>query len=509
MRPPWGWIALIGAAWLALRLPVAFGMPLFMDEALYGAQAWTGLHDAGALFIGSPVARPPLQPWLAMGPLVAGLSPEAAVRIVSLASGLVTLGAVTALAARLGGRTSALFAAALCALLPFFVVNDVVGVADPVVTAAATCALLASVRLADDPRLRAGLLLGAALAAGVFAKLTGLLAVALAPAGLLLFDWPGADRSARLRRWTIGFAIALGMVAAVMVVMKLGADGSSLFKSESGLQEFRTPGDVLGDPVGSWRANDELLGTLASYVTWPVLLLAALGVAGARGPQRRLALLLALWAIVALAAGILGGRAPYPRYLMPAVPSIAVLAGHGAAMLARAVRARADARYAVALAGALLVALAIPAVRLDADVVTGPGDAGYPGQDRFQYVTGFPSGLGYDGLADALRQRSAGEGETVVAYDNLAPLQLGMELGNPQIEHRAHGISWREPFAVASGARRWTFVRANDPRADRAQFLLRLVGARIINRLPLGRYRLVAAYTRPEGLSTVQLLELR
>lgn len=509
MRPPWGWIALIGAAWLALRLPVAFGMPLFMDEALYGAQAWTGLHDAGALFIGSPVARPPLQPWLAMGPLVAGLSPEASVRIVSLASGLVTLVAVTALASRLGGRTSALFAAALSALVPFFVVNDVVGVADPVVTAAATCALLASVRLAEDPGPRAGLLLGSALAAGVFAKLTGLLGLSLAPAGLLLLDWRAPDRLARLRRWATGLGVALGMVAAAMVVMKLGADGSSLFKSESGLQEFRTPGDVLGDPAGAWRANDELLGTLASYVTGPVLLLAALAVAGARGRQRRLALLLALWALVALAAAILGGRAPYPRYLMPAVPPIVVLAGHGAAVLARAVRARADARYAVVLAGALLVVLAIPMARLDADIVTDPGDAGYPGQDRFQYVTGFPSGLGYDGLAGELRKRSAGERQTVIGYDNLAPLQLGVQLGNPQIEHRAHGISWREPFAVASGGRRWTFVRVTDPRASDARFLLRLSGARVINPLPLDRFRLVSAYTRPEGLSTVQLLELR
>lgn len=502
MRPPWGWIAVIGAAWLGLRLPVAFGLPLFMDEALYASEAATGLQDASALFIGSPYARPPLHTWLAMPPIAAGLSPEAAIRLVSLACGAVTAVAVYALATRLGGPRAGLAAAGLQAILPYFVVADVVGVADPVVTAAATSALLLAVR-ASEPGRGNSAALGLVLGAGVATKLSGLLAVPVA-LGLTL---AAAAARGSVMRGVRAAVVALAFVAATLLLIRVGSETGSITRSESGLTAFRTIGDVVRDPVGAYRTNTEFWSTLIAYVGPGVLGLAVVGLVTRAASARLLAAALAAWWTVATAAAFLVAVAPYARYLMPGIPALVALAGAGAVALSGRLAATG---VRAMLAPALVVAVcAAPALWLDLRLVAHPADAPYPELDRWQYVTGFPSGLGYDGLADELRKRSAGERQTVVGYDNLAPLQLGLQLGNPQIEHRSRGISWREPFSVASGGSRWTFVRVTDPRAADARFLLRLVGARVINPLPLDRYRLVAAYTRPEGLSTVQLLELR
>ena len=501
-------LLLLGAGYLALRLPFAARMPTFFDEALYAAESNTALHHASALFIGAPYARPPLHTWLAMPPIALGIPGIAAVRIVSIVAGLVTLSVVVALGRRLGGAATAAAAGVLYVVVPYFVVGDVVGVVDPVLTAAGMLALLLSIRLAEGAPWT-GVELGLALMAGVMTKLTALIALVLAPLGLLFFDWRPAGRRPRVLRWTRGMLAATLLVGCGLAINKLGAPEVSVTQSESGLLVHRPVSEILGDPLAGLHDNGPLVwAAFRGYMTIPVLLLALLGVAVATGRSRRLALILVVWSAAVIAAAIFAVYVPYPRYLMMGMPPLVVLAGHGLSLAARSVAVRLPRSRTALVTATVVVLVAIPAVRLDSQFIAKPATAPYPGHDRSQYVTGFGAGSGWKGIARTLRDRS-GPGTTVITFGSVSPLQLAFHLGLPSIEHHKRGVAWREPLTVVDGSRRWFFVGITDPRSRNAGFLVRQTAALQVHRLPLRRYKVVADFTTPEGLATNQLMQLR
>src|SRR3712207_3888529 len=90
--------------------------------------------------------------------------------------------------------------------------------------AAGTLALYLQLRLAAEPRLDLGLLLGGALAAGLLTKASGLYALLLLPFSLLAFDWRAAERWRRLARWAGCVAAALVIVLMGQALVRMSAD---------------------------------------------------------------------------------------------------------------------------------------------------------------------------------------------------------------------------------------------------------------------------------------------
>jgi 4-amino-4-deoxy-L-arabinose transferase-like glycosyltransferase len=219
----------------------------------------------------------------------------------------------------------------------------------------------------------AGLLLAAAVSVKATALLPGLVLLA----GPLVPALAARDR-ARLAAGlsALGAALAAGLAWLALVALP------NLERLRTALRiwpEVHYPGSpgALAARLGDYLANsDQALGR-----TMPLLAAAALGLAAAAArwrsldPRRREALLLAagwglgLWAVIAV-----GDYAPN-RYVVPALPGLAVLAGFGLDALARlaAGRGRAPWRAAV-VAGALAVAVAAPGVgRFLAGADPGPG----------------------------------------------------------------------------------------------------------------------------------------
>ena len=121
---------------------------------------------------------------------------------------------------------------------------------------------------------------------------------------------------------------------------------------------------------------------------------------------RRAALLLALLTAGPTIAFVAVSGIWYPRYLLFTTIPLLPLSAWGLVGLADA---RAAARppwrrsAAAAVAAGLLVLVLVPALRFDLALWTDPTRAPFPALDRFQYVTGWPSGYGSRDSVEFLR----------------------------------------------------------------------------------------------------------
>jgi 4-amino-4-deoxy-L-arabinose transferase-like glycosyltransferase len=399
------------AVYLATRLSFAARFPPFLDEALYASYADRAASSTRELFISFRIGQGPLLTWLAIPWIKVGLSPLAAVRMVSVASGLLTVVVVGRLAHELWGVAVGWVAAALCVAVPFFVVHDGIGVYEPLVTLEIAAALYLQLALARRPRLWVAVVLGLVLGLGLLTKQNALPAAALLPVSLLCFDWSPGGRGRRLAVWLAGVGVvALCLLGAVLVERgsRYYPDLQAARKSIL-LWPARPVTDVLDDP---WRVSGLNWTTyrpaLSGYVTVPLLALALAGVVPAWRSRPRATLVLLAWAVVPFAIALLFELRPFPRHVMYVLPPLLVLMALAvvrAAEHAARLRSRRLALLAVGAAGALAL---VPAAIVDRRALAHPATARYPGLDYWQYVAGWPAGAPWRDAADLIEHRDAG-----------------------------------------------------------------------------------------------------
>lgn len=470
-------------SYAATRAALLWRFPPFTDEALYAQWTWQGFNVPEDRFLALASGKEPLLPWIGMVWMWLGAEPITAVRLVSVVAGLATVVLVALITRELSPRRWAWASAAgVAVLLPFLVVNDVVGIYDPLAAAAVSAALLLHLRLARRPALGDALLLGLALGAGLLTKSTTLFALVLLPLGVIAFDWSREGASRRLAGWFGSIALAIGVAGLAYSTMLL----SEYYDDFRAAQEPTvTPAHSFGDGIrdlGHWLDHnvppyaDALLG----YFTLPVLALCALGAVIALRERLRPALVVAIWAAAPIGAAVLLADVPYPRYVLTAAPPLVVFTGIGGVVLVEWIWARGG--VFVAAAAATLVAL--PALAFDARVLLDPKTASYPSRDDSLYATGWPAGSPWPMIADELRRR-AGSGPALVVLGEHHPIAVQLLLLD---------------------APRLTFVRLDDPQAGSARF-----GVENDEPLPdppgVIRWRRVWSYQRPRGGLTASLYE--
>ena len=407
--------AALFAFFLVTRLFLLWRFPPFLDESLYGN--WASLvHDGvNNRFIALANGKLPLLSWLGGSIIGLGVEPLTAVRLVSLCSGLGTMALVGMLGARLGGRWTGIAAAGAYAVLPYALVHDVLGLMEPLVAAAGIAALYLQVRLAAQPRLDLGLLLGLAFGAGLLTKESGAIALVLLPASLLVFHWREAGWRRRLAAW-VGCAVVSLVVAGICYsVLTLSEFWDDYGSARASLGTWRPLGTGLSHPLRwlnhAWIGDRDLF---LGFVTWPILLLAALGLVRGLRTRPRLGLLYLLWALAPTVTAVLFLKETFARYLLPTVPLIALFAGHGAHTLARGTR-RLPAKWRPLATTGALALIALAALVFDGHILANPATAAYPGTSRSEYATGWAAGTGWKALAREL-ERQAAEKPIVVGY---------------------------------------------------------------------------------------------
>jgi 4-amino-4-deoxy-L-arabinose transferase-like glycosyltransferase len=324
----------VAGVFLVTRLLLLWRFPPFLDESLYATWAQAANDDNGQRFLALANGKLPLLPWLGAPLIWLGVEPITAVRLVSLGCGLAALALAGALGNRLAGPWGGVAAAGAYALLPYALVHDVLGLMEPLVAATALAALYLQVRLADRPRLDFALLLGLVLGAGILTKESGAIALVLVPFSLLVFHWhtPGARR--RLAAWVGCMAASLAVAGLCYSVLSLSDYWDDYAGARRSLGTWRSFTEGISHPLrwldDAWPGYRDLV---LGYVTWPVLLVLALGVVVALLERPRLALLYLIWGLAPVAAAVLFLTEEFARYLLPALPLVAIFVGAGAVRL--------------------------------------------------------------------------------------------------------------------------------------------------------------------------------
>ncbi len=381
------------------------------------------VHDSvNDRFVALAYGKLPLLSWLGAGFVFLGVEPLDAVRIVSIAAGATSLVLAGLLAARLGGTSAGILAAAVYSVLPLAFVHDVIGIMEPLVAALLVAALYLQMRLAERPEWTTAFLLGFVLGGGLLAKETGEIALVLFPASLLLFDWRPEERLRRLALW-LGCALtAMALAGLAYLVLTLSELWDDYPKARESLGTFRSLGDGLSHPLrwigGEWpEYRTEWLG----YTTTPIALAVAAGVVFALRRHGRLATLYVLWLLVPLVVDFLFLPNAFARYLVPMAPLLAVFAAYGLLCAGRTIARYARRPHRVGLiTGALGLVVLSSALVFDGQVLAEPATAPYPGSSREEYATGGAAGTGWRELAAELKRRAAPGQIEVVWYEGVS-----------------------------------------------------------------------------------------
>ncbi len=417
----------ITAAYLATRLSFIANFPYFVDEGTYAQFIYQGAHPPYDLFMSMTIGKEPMQAWLGILLVELGFNSLTAVRLVSVFSGLATVGVIGLLGWRMGGIAIGLAAAALSVVLPFFFVHDGIGIEEPLVTLIMASALYVQIQLARCPSIWRALLLGSILACGYLTKQSTLPALALIPVSLICFDWSPDGRRQRVMLWLLGIALVLVMVAGADLLLQTSPhykEFVAVRESGAGNYPVRSLSAVLAHPFAGWSQSWSVYRpALESYVTFPLIASATAGAAIGLWRQPRLTTVLLVWLVVPFVVALLFTESPFPRNVMYVMPPAIVLMAYAFVEAGRWCLRVMPHNTAVIATAAATIALLLPALRFDARVLAHPATTRYPSLDDWQYVTGVPAGSPWPGLASAIRRFAAGQRVVVatpvsVSYEN-------------------------------------------------------------------------------------------
>jgi hypothetical protein len=402
-------LVILGIASRLFRLTV---LPPFLDESWY--ISWAMKLTSGMSLV---------RPWLAgkglpifvdalVLPLASGHD-LAASRAVTVAFSAVTVAAAFALARRLYDSRTAVVAALFYVLCPFTLFHDRLFLADAVVTTFVALALVASIDLARDGRLRDGARAGLALALGVLSKASGVLLLFLPAAAWLAFARPLRRSAPAL---AAAYAVALGSIAVPLWIFLRGTDAVRVALADGSLS-----------PLDRAKHNaPQLAEWLWTWATPPLCLLAVLAIVAAALRRHVPSLFLAAVALVPLAALVATATTWYPRYVHFVALPLLVLAARGVVVLVDLAPGRLTAGRRAVLLGAASLGALVPAVANDARLWSDPRLARMPSVDRFQYIEGWPSGYGGRESVAAVKAERARhpDGLTIVVRSHALPATL-------------------------------------------------------------------------------------
>jgi hypothetical protein len=417
------WLAL-GVLYLVSRLYRLDTFPLFVDEGVY---AWWGDRILHGDWLRAFGASKPLSAWLVTVAMGLGFDRVVGPRLAHLAVAVVEPVAIGLLAHHFISRRAAFVAVSLWLLAPYALFFERLATPDVILAATGTCTAYLSALSAttsDDLHgahvwLRFGT--GFVVCAAILAKPPVSVFFVICPALAMIclqpmYAWQGRLKALALCYLLPGIMLA-AMVLAVAVRWRL-----HLYPIGFGLEELSKTSVGDGGVVARWLGNANLFGQwLGSYFTQPAAVLVGVSfIAGCvRGPRiiRYLACLPAAY----LAALLLFGGWLAPRYLLPVLPELLLIAAWALDSLLGHIEKRAsrtETRYLLArwpiyvLAVGCALVLA-PALYFDATILVRPLSAPLPLADRLQYIEGAASGFGLAEAAGYLERTVATSPSTV------------------------------------------------------------------------------------------------
>jgi 4-amino-4-deoxy-L-arabinose transferase-like glycosyltransferase len=305
---------ILAAVYFILRLVFLDRLPIFTDEAIYVRWAQIALHDASWRFISLTDGKQPMYVWFAMilikfihDPLIAG-------RLVSVATGFLTMLGLSALTYELfKNKRTAFLVAALYIVYPFAQVVDRLAIYDSMVATFYVWALYVSVLLVRRVRLDIAYTLGFIIGAGVLTKSSNFFSIYLLPFLLILFDFKQKNAKRKLINFVLFAAIAAAISYGLYNILRL----SPLF------QMIATKNATFVYPISEWIHHpfvyffsnlNGLSSWLLQYLTPSFLILILIAILLINKFFKEKVLLLIFFVLPFLALALFG-RLIYPRFI--------------------------------------------------------------------------------------------------------------------------------------------------------------------------------------------------
>jgi 4-amino-4-deoxy-L-arabinose transferase-like glycosyltransferase len=481
---------------VGLRLHRLGLFPVFIDETLHimRARDTLDLHPLAGVAHGKA-----LIPWLLalVQPLENAVWASRAMVVLVSALGLAAL---LALGRRLLGRRVALVAGLLYVALPFTFFFERLAMSDGLAAAFGLLSgWLVAVALGTADR-RIAPLAGLSLALAILTRLSMVIVLALPALGWLLL---APDKRRVLRLIALMYAVcALALAPVVALAWRVGL-GISYAEGKFASAALASLFARLGTNVA------QSIAWLRGYVGLPLLVLGALGIAGAALRRDRKALYVAGLALLPIAELWLVSTLSYPRYYLPAAGSLLLLAS-ALAFWAIGWDERIHKRGGLStdpvsgrlLGGVGLLALALillPMLRFIQTAYTDPASLPLPAPDNSTYIRSENSGYGVVEAAAWLASYTQQvEGVTTLCAVRATCERLSDYLyGTPHLEFARTDVLTPSWLAEQTAAGRVVLIAEDDPPPATAY-------------QPTGEYRLEAArsFARPGGQSSFVLWQI-
>ena len=435
------------AVCLALRTANLGALPIFFDEAghMRSAQIVGTLPRPDLWLISLNYGAPPLFSWLAAPFTRLIPDPLLATRLASAAVGTLGLLIIWAAGRALWGSMPALLAAVLYALCPFVLFYNRIALLDGLVATCGAGALFFALELSRHARTRDALALALCLAAGMLTKIFAV-SMLLLPVLAVAAAWPAQRRTVRRKAVLAALLGLLPLVALLLTPQGGGLLSATHAHAHAGEQ----PLAAIVHQLATWA------GALWLYLTPPILALAVLGLWTMR--HERTARLLGPWALLGgLPPALVPGAFLAPRYFLYIAVPILLLSARGLLAVAAGLSARLHhvPLWLLVLCGAALTAT--PAAAADRAIIISPSRTPLIAFDRWQYVTGWPSGYALTHVVAYLHRQEAHGPITVISSMYNPPgdaliVLLGHER-NITLTNVDFSTLRRHPLRVAPGHR--------------------------------------------------------
>ncbi len=440
--------------WWWVRLHNLLQLPAFIDEGahlqwarlVWRLQPFHGASDGKLLGI-----------WLgaALWPFAGGLW---LLRVAGLLLGACGFAALLATAQRWLGVRAAGVAAALFIVVPHAHFFERMAVADAISPALLILVVWSSLHALTGQRTRTwAAICGGLLAAAVLAKLSNLVFAAIPFLIALVWLRPAAWRSqllALLKVYLAAFILLLPVwFALTLVHSDMGFD----------LLVQKGPQTLAETIVETGKIVRSLPSIIAVYWTMPLFALASLLWAAGLAGRKRMALFCGFAAAAFLMLVVTRSTDGMfeSRYLLPMLPLLALLAGAGAEQLLGAVRARAQMLLSLVALGA-----AVPALQFVWLTWVAPQQlplGAFP--DRWEYITGWPSGYALRAAAAGLAARNVPVTVVTVDQGSWERLQAHLPYGS-QVSAVVRPLQeWRAGI-LPPGMQRDDLLLLDHPRDD-------------------------------------------
>ena len=371
--------------------------PMFTDEAIYVHWAQQGFFEPAMRLTSLSDGKQPLFIWfvsLAMNwignPLLAG-------RLVSVASGIVTLWGLYLLTLELfKKRITGLIAVWLYVFWPLAVIHNRFALFETLTGTFFVWGLYLSVILARQLKTETALELGLVFGGGMLTKTSGFVSLSLLPTTILFLERIPKN----IFRWILLLVITSGLGLVYYAILLLSPD-FGFINAKNTIFLYNVP-EVLGRQFFTifFRNLSRFIPWVFSYFSWPWVILALLSVFLKRSRKETfflwLSFLLPFFALAAL------GKLVYPRYLFFFSLALLPLIAETLVWIKDVFRADKTSYLLIALSF-------IFAGFADYKILTDFARAPIPSIDLFQYVNGWPAGGGVKEIVDFL-QKEANKG---------------------------------------------------------------------------------------------------